>query len=73
MVDGLYNRYIIKKSNGDSVSPVAKYFVLRLDEYGSDKIHVNACRKAALTYANEIENHLPELAKDLRLQYSEEI
>ena len=44
-------------------------FVLRLDE-GGDPNHVEACRKAILTYADEIKGYLPELSKDLIERYS---
>jgi hypothetical protein len=49
----------------------AEYFVLRLDDKGSDPKHIAACRKAVLTYAEEIKDHLPELSKDLKERYSE--
>ena len=62
---GLLPRYIIKKGNGEEVSPSAKYFVLRYDKDGSDKVHTAACRKALRVYANEIKYHLPELSKEL--------
>jgi hypothetical protein len=47
----------------------AEYFVLRLDECGSDKEHIKACRIAVNAYADAIEHHLPELAKDLKERY----
>jgi hypothetical protein len=63
---------------GDSENPYrvipcddnAEYFVLRLDEKGSDKNHIEACRKAVLTYAKNIAPFIPELAKDLIERYS---
>lgn len=67
---GLHGRYIVNKANGEETDPNAEYFVLRLDEFGSDKKHINACRKAVLKYADEIEAHIPQLAKDLRERYS---
>lgn len=66
---GLYNKYVIRKSDGSIVNPNADYFVLRLDKDG-EKNHVNACRKAILLYANEIKSYLPELSKDLIDKYS---
>lgn len=51
------------------VSEGAEYFVLRLDSGSSDPVHIEACKKAVLVYADEIESHLPELAKDLREKY----
>lgn len=47
----------------------SEYFVLRLDEGGKDREHIKACRIAAHAYADAIEHHLPELAKDLRERY----
>lgn len=59
-------KYIIRKSDGSPTDPDARFFVLRYDENQDDKKHMEACRKALLTYANEIEDHLPLLAWDLR-------
>lgn len=47
----------------------SEYFVLRLDEGGKDREHIKACRIGVHAYANAIEHHLPELAKDLRDRY----
>ena len=66
---GLYNRYLVEKREGQT-DPNAEYFVLRLDDGGSDPAHIAACRKAVMTYANEIEPHLPQLAADLRERYA---
>ena len=66
---GLLKKYVISKTNGKSIDEKAEYFVLRLDYGGSDEKHIDACRKAILTYANEIKNHLPELSKDLINRY----
>jgi hypothetical protein len=68
---GLYNRYQVLKTNGDSCDPNAEYFVLRLDGYGNDIRHIQACRKAVLRYAEEIKSHLPKLADDLIQKYGE--
>lgn len=65
---GLYRRYKVEKVNGDT-DPNAEYFVLRLDEGGSDIEHIKACRIAAHAYADAIERHLPQLAADLRGRY----
>lgn len=67
---GLHARYTISKTDGSPVDPAAEYFVLRLDDGGSDPMHIAACRKAALCYADAIEPHLPQLARDLRARYS---
>jgi hypothetical protein len=47
----------------------SEYFVMRLDGRGSDIEHIKACRIGVHAYANAIEHHLPELAKDLRERY----
>lgn len=67
---GLYNRYIVEKVSGEPVDERAEYFILRLDEFGDDPIHIEACRKAIITYAKEIYPHLPQLAMDLIDRYS---
>ena len=67
---GLHLRYIITKSNGKPVDPNAEYFVLRVDENGSDPKHIAACRVAVLKYAEEIKDHLPKLSQDLINRYS---
>ena len=68
---GLHLRYIVSKTDGQPVDEEAEYFVLRLDKNGNDPKHIEACRKAIITYAVTIEPHLPELAKDLIERYSE--
>jgi hypothetical protein len=68
---GLYGRYIVQKVSGEPVGDDAEYFVLRLDKYGDDPIHIAACRKAIMTYAEEIREHLPKLANDLIERYSD--
>lgn len=70
--DGLHGRYIISKSDGSPVDDNAEYFVLRLDSGGSDQLHIDACRLAILAYAQAIENHLPQLAGDIRKRYGSE-
>jgi hypothetical protein len=69
--DGLHGRYIVLKTNGEPVDDDAEYFILRLDKNGSDPKHISACRKAVLTYADEIKDHLPKLSEDLYKLYSE--
>lgn len=64
MEKGLYKKYIVTKSNGEE-NDNEEYFVLRLDNNCSDKIHLEACKKALRTYAEEIKNHIPELSEDL--------
>ena len=69
---GLHQRYIVSKSNGKPIDEKAEYFVLRVDLNGSDPKHIEACRKAVITYAENIQKHLPELAKDLANRYGSE-
>lgn len=76
--NGLHSRYHIQKivrSNGpfdDKLIPTeegSEYFVMRLDEGGKDREHIKACRIGVHAYADAIEHHLPELAKDLKERY----
>lgn len=70
--NGLHGRYIVEKVNGEPMDEDAEYFILRLDKNGSDSKHIAACRKAIMTYAEEIKDHLPKLSKDLIERYGEE-
>jgi hypothetical protein len=70
--DGLHARYIITKVDGTPVDELARYFVLRLDSFGSDPEHIAACRSALTAYCNYIQfgkraPHLQKLATDLRV------
>lgn len=71
--NGLHQRYSIRKitafGNEVPTDRGSEYFVLRLDEGGKDPEHIKACRIGIHAYANAIEHHLPELAKDLRERY----
>ena len=67
--NGLHNKYVISRTDGTPINPANVYFILKLEGEG-DPIHMEACRKAVLKYADEIENHIPQLAKDLRERYS---
>lgn len=80
--NGLHAKFIIRKITGwrqyrfDSLKAVtvateegSEYFVLRLDEGGKDPEHIKACRIGVHAYADAIEHHLPELAKDLKERY----
>jgi len=82
---GLHQRYKITKLVKDKMYPDlvteteaiferpvdqdAEYFVMRLDTGGSDIEHIKACRIGVHAYADAIEHHLPELAKDIRERY----
>src|SRR6185503_3497879 len=53
----------------EDVDEGSEYFVMRLDVGGSDLLHVRACRIGVNAYADAIQKHLPELAKDLKERY----
>lgn len=63
--DGLNQRYNITKANGDPCDPRAVYFVLRLDSYGDDPEHIEACRRAAKTYYENAPGHMEQVAFEL--------
>lgn len=65
---GLMARYRVTKIDG-TTNPDAEYFVLRLDDKGSDPVHIAACREAINTYADAIKSHLPLLHDDLKRLY----
>ena len=66
---GLHQRYFVSKVSGEPIDERAEYFILRLDEFGNDPIHIEACRKAAFAYTEAIKEHLPNLASDLVNRY----
>lgn len=53
---GLHQRYVISKANREPVDPMATYFVLRLDGFGRDGMHIRACRAAARAYADSVQS-----------------
>jgi hypothetical protein len=55
-MDGLYNKYVISKSDGSPIDPNAVYFVLRVDKDP-------AARAAMRIYANRTDNGV--LAQDI--------
>jgi hypothetical protein len=71
--NGLHQRYYLSKigPNGEDVpcDKGSEYFIMRLDEGGSDIKHIAACRIGIHAYADAIEYHIPQLAKDLRERY----
>jgi hypothetical protein len=79
---GLHQRYHIQKIVKDDAGffgddqyklvPVdegAEYFIMRLDEGGSDLKHIAACRLGIHAYADAIKDHLPQLSTDLKSRY----
>lgn len=66
---GLIHKYIITKTNGSPIDENAEYFVLRLDEGGSDPKHIAACREAIICYAKSIKDHIPKLSEELLNKY----
>lgn len=64
--------FFLDHISGLKLKPVdddAEYFVMRLDDGGSDPIHIQACKDGVLHYAEKIKDHLPELSKDLIERY----
>jgi hypothetical protein len=70
---GLHQRYVVQKiSEFGNIVPVdrdSEYFIMRLDEGGKDREHIKACRIGVHAYADAIQHHLPEVAKDLKERY----
>lgn len=66
--DGLYAKYTIGRVDGTPINPEDVYFVLKLEGEG-DPNHIEACRKAIITYADEIREFNPQLAIELLEKY----
>lgn len=64
-LDGLYQKYIISRTDGLPIPNNNEYFILKLKGEGQPN-HLEACKKAVLAYADSIESTLPQLAEDLR-------
>lgn len=63
---GLHQRYRVSRLEGRT-DPRAVYFVLRLDRFGRDPVHVEACRVAARAYAQAVKGtKLEQVGQDLR-------
>lgn len=69
---GIQHKYIISRTDGKPIEEGNFYFVLKLEGEGDEK-HIEACRKAVLKYAEEIESHLPELSQEIKNRYSSKI
>lgn len=65
---GLYQKYYIRRTDGQEIDPENEYFILKVAGKGDPK-HIAACKKAIITYALNIKQYLPELAKDLIERY----
>jgi hypothetical protein len=67
---GLHQRYVVRKASGEASDPMATYFVLRLDGFGRDQMHIAACRAAARAYADFVQSgespHLSRVGEQLR-------
>lgn len=64
--NGLHQRYRVSRIEGPT-DPRAVYFVLRLDRFGRDPVHVEACRAAARAYAQAVKGSaLEQVGQDLR-------
>ena len=68
--NGLYRKYKIERTDGTLINPENEYFILKVKGVGDQK-HIEACRKAVINYAENIREHLPELANDLFIKYGE--
>ena len=68
--DGLYRKYKIERTDGTLINPENEYFILKVKGVGDQK-HIDASRKAVITYAEEIRRELPELANELFISYGE--
>lgn len=66
---GIIGKYEIRRLDGKPIPKEAEFFVLRLDGGSSDEHHNKACRKAILAYAQAIQSHLMELARDIYRRY----
>ncbi len=64
--DGFHARYRVTKADGTPCDPGAIYFVMRLDNNGSDLKHIKACRAGIIKYCDEMDGHLPQLCDELR-------
>jgi len=69
LTEGIINKYQITRTDGKELHPNFEAFVLRLDENGSDKNHLRACKIAVNAYAEAIKDHLPVLAEDIKNKY----
>lgn len=68
---GLHKRYTVTKLYGEPSHPDDFYFVLCLDSVNVNRAHINACRAAALAYAEAARTdpdakHLYSMAGELR-------
>ena len=60
---GLYNKYVISKTSGKPIDPMARFIVLRID----DGRYVYACRAGAAAFAEAVREKNPLLADDILL------
>ena len=70
--NGLYRKYKIERTDGTLINPENEYFILKVKGVGDQK-HIDASRKAVITYAEEMRRELPELANDLFIRYREQL
>lgn len=62
IMKGIYDKYIVIKTDG-TTDPEADYFALRIDKDPH-------ARKAAIAYAESIQEENPNLAFDIRMRVS---
>lgn len=68
--NGVYGKYIIRRTDGTEIDPNDEYFVLKVKGSGDPK-HIESCRQALLAYAKEIQSYLPDLAHDIDMRYGD--
>ncbi len=59
---GLYQKYIIKKTNGKPLDPNFEAIVLRID--GGQ--YLDACRAGAFAFAQAVKEHNLQLSEDIK-------
>jgi len=67
--EGLFGKYLIRKTDGTPLAPEARYFVVRYDAAAA---HGAAGRTALKVYCSGIRFAMPELAESLRAELDAE-
>jgi len=66
---GLFQKYILTRTDGKPIDPEDEYFVLKVKGKGNS-VRIEACRRAVITYAMNISPFLPQLSTDLLNKYA---
>ena len=67
--EGLFGKYLIRKSDGTLLAPEAKYFVVRYDAAAE---HGHVGRSALAYYCHQLGDDCPKLKADLMAEISDE-